>query len=48
MSSTLLPMGTGVLAGTHQNLKILGTAGYRVPRKLHKLGTAGYRVPRKL
>ena len=35
-------MSTGVPAGTHQNLKILGTAGYRVPRKFQKLGT-GYR-----
>ena len=35
-------MSTGVPADTHQNLKILGTAGYRVPRKFQKLGT-GYR-----
>ena len=27
MSGTLVPMGTGALAGTHQNLKILGTDG---------------------
>ena len=33
--------------GTHQNLKILGTAGYRVPRKFQKLGTAGNRGPGK-
>ena len=44
---TLVPMGTVVPAGTHQNLKILGTAGYRVPRKFQKFGTAGSRVPRK-
>ena len=47
MSGTLVPMGTGAPAGTHQNFKILGTAGYRVPRKFQKLGTAGYRIPRK-
>ena len=35
------------MSRTHQNLKILGTAGYWVPRKFQKLGTAGYRVPRK-
>ena len=28
MSGTLVLMGTGVLAGTNQNLKILDTAGY--------------------
>ena len=39
MSGTLVPLGTGVPAGTHQNLKILGTAGYRVARKFRKLGT---------
>ena len=33
MSGTLVPMGTGVPAGTHQNLKILGTDGYRVPAR---------------
>ena len=33
--------------GTHQNLKILGTAGYWVPRKFQKLGSAGHRKPRK-
>ena len=33
MSGTLVPMGTGVPAGTHRNLENLGTAGYRVPRK---------------
>ena len=43
MSGTLVPMGTGVPAGPHQNLKILGTAGSRVPRKFQKLCTAGYR-----
>ena len=31
--------------GTHQNIKILGTAWYRVPRKFRKLGTDGYRLP---
>ena len=47
------------MSGTHKNLKILGTAGYRVPRKLwlsmgtgyrsdKKIkGTHGYRVPTK-
>ena len=35
------------ISGTHQNLKILSTAGYRVPIKFQKLGTAGYKVPRK-
>ena len=29
----LVPMNTGIPAGTHQNFKILGTAGYRVPTK---------------
>ena len=48
MSDTLVPIGTGVPAGTHQNLENLGTAGYRVPGKFKKLGTAGYRVPGKL
>ena len=33
MSGTLVPMSTGEPAGTHQNLKILGTAGYPGPRK---------------
>ena len=47
MSGTLAPMSTGVPAGTHKNFKILGTAGYRVPRKFLKLGTAWYQVPRK-
>ena len=47
MSGALVPMLTGVPAGTHQKFKILGTAGYRVPRKFQKLGTAGYRVSRK-
>ena len=41
MSGTLVP------AGTHQNVKILGTAGYRVPRKFQKLGTVGSWVPAK-
>ena len=45
MSGTLVSMGTGGPARTHQNLKILGTAGYRVPRKFQKLCTAGYRLP---
>ena len=35
------------MSGTHQNLKILGTAGYRVPGKFQNLGTARYRVPKK-
>ena len=48
MSGTLVPMGTVVTAGTHQDLENLGTAGYRVPEKFKKLGTAGYRVPGKL
>ena len=40
MSGTLVPMGTGVPAGTNQNLKILGTDGYRVPaRKIFWLPT---------
>ena len=47
MSGTLVPMGTGVPAGTHRNLENLGTAGYRVPGKFKKMGTAGYRVPGK-
>ena len=47
MSGTLVPMGTGVPAGTHRNLENLGTAGYRVPGKFWKLGTGGYRVPGK-
>ena len=40
MSGTLVLMGTGLTAGTHQSFKILGTAWYRVPRKLQKLGNA--------
>ena len=46
-SGTPVPMGTRVPAGTHRNLKNLGTTGYRVPGKFDKLGTAGYRVPSK-
>ena len=45
MSGTLVPMGTGVPVGTHQNLKILGTAVYRVPARQNILGTDGYRLP---
>ena len=47
MSGALVPMGTGVPAGTHRNLENLGTAGYRVPGKFKKMGTAGYRAPGK-
>ena len=32
------------MSGTHLNFKMLGTAGYRLPRKLQKLGTAEFRV----
>ena len=35
------PTGVGMRV-THQNLKILGTAGYRIPRKFQKLATVGY------
>ena len=45
MSGTLVPMGTGVPAGTHQNLENLSTDGYRVPTRKKILGTDGYRVP---
>ena len=48
MSGTLVPMGTGVPAGTHRNLENLGTSRYRVPWKFKKLGTDGYWVPGKL
>ena len=55
MSGTLVPMSTGEPARTHQDLKILRTAGYRVPgnfrnwvpRKFQKMGIPGYRLPRK-
>ena len=33
MSGTLVHMGIGLPAGTLQKYKILGSAGYRVPRK---------------
>ena len=42
MRGIVVPMGSGIPAVTHQNLKILGIAGYRIPGKSHKLGT-GYR-----
>ena len=47
MSGTLVSVGTGVPAGTQPNLKVLGTAGFREPRKFLKLGTARYWVPAK-
>ena len=47
MSGTVVLMGTGVPVGTHQNLKIFGTAGYRVPARRIFLGTEGYWVPAK-
>ena len=47
MSGTLVPMSTGIPAGTHQNLKILGTAGYRVPIKFQFMPTPGYRLKLK-
>ena len=36
-----------VRTSTHQNFKILGTAGYWVPKKFQKFGTAWYRILRK-
>ena len=47
MSGTLVPIGTVIPAGTHQNLKIFSTVGYQVPRKFQKLGSDEYRVPTK-
>ena len=41
VGDTLVSMGTGDPAGSHQNVIIL------VPRKFQKLGTDGYRVPAK-
>ena len=45
MSGTLVPMSTGVPAGTHQNLKILGTAGYRENFRNWVPLDTGYRIP---
>ena len=47
MSGTLVPMGTGVPAGIHENLENMGTAGYRVPwNSWVPMGT-GYRPEKK-
>ena len=43
----ILPRLEVGMSRTHQNFKILGTAGYRAPRKFQKLGPDGYRVPTK-
>ena len=43
MSGTLVPMGTGVPAGTHQNFKILGTGGYCLVTGTEKISEIRYR-----